>query len=116
MTYRLHGKSFVGSDQRPPAIPWEDIPIHARNVKIEWVLGGIYYLISFTVGKDEPSVNMDLEIPGKRGGTLKTRYFGQLEGVSSTTKIDVEHAAAKENMSIHEWLEKKLSYILKNNI
>ena len=58
------------------------IPLEARNTKIEWVLGQSFYLIDFEIGKGEPTGNFDFKIPGLRGGTYRTRYEGQIEGVS----------------------------------
>lgn len=96
-------------------IPIELIPVEAREVKVQWLIGGVYYLVSFTVGSGEPKGNFDIPIPGKRGGTLKTRYYGKLEGVSEKLKEEVQKAAMQENLSIHEWLEKSLNSILTNN-
>ncbi len=89
-------------------VPFESIPAEARDVTVRWVIGGVYYLISFVVGEGEPLANFDLQIPGRRGGTLKTRYHGQLEGVSEETKKLVLRAAEKSNKSIHQWLDHTL--------
>lgn len=89
-------------------LPLESIPVEARDVQVQWVIGGVYYLISFAVASGEPHGNFDLEIPGKRGGTLQTRYYGQLEGVTAETKQMVETLAQQEGLSIHQWLEKTL--------
>jgi len=45
--------------------PLHAIPTHARNVKVEWVVGSAFYMIVFTVGEDVPHHNLDLEIPGQ---------------------------------------------------
>lgn len=89
-------------------LPIEFIPVEAREVTVEWIIGGVYYLISFTVGIGEPVGNFDLAIPGKRGGTLRTRYIGQLEGVTEETKQLVLQASQKSNKSIHQWLDEVL--------
>jgi ubiquinone/menaquinone biosynthesis C-methylase UbiE len=89
-------------------VPYESIPVEARDVTVKWIIGGVYYLISFTVGEGEPKGNFDLEIPGKRGGTLNTRYHGQLEGVSQETKKLVRQAAEKNKVSVHKWLDQVL--------
>ena len=57
-------------------VPLEQLPVEARDVAVRWVIGGVYYLIAFTVGEGEPRADFDLEIPGRRGGTLRTRYDG----------------------------------------
>lgn len=89
-------------------VPLDAIPIEAREVTIRYIIGGVYYLISFVVGEGEPVANFDIPIPGRRGGTLKTRYYGRLEGVSEEAKKAVLLAAEKRNMSVHQWLDELL--------
>jgi hypothetical protein len=73
------------------------------------VIGNAYYLVAFTVGEGEPALDLDLPIVGRRGGTHRTRFYGTLEGVTPKTKEAVIEAAAREGLSIHDWLEKTLS-------
>jgi ubiquinone/menaquinone biosynthesis C-methylase UbiE len=86
-------------------VPLEEMPIEARDVRLRWVIGGVFYLIDFRVGVGEPTADFDFEIPGTRGGTYRTRYEGQLEGVKPETKRLAERAAAKGGISRHEWLD-----------
>ncbi len=86
-------------------LPLEEMPIEARNVCLRWVIGGVFYLIEFTVGEGEPDADFDFEIPGARGGTYRTRYLGQLEGVTPETKRLAEAAREKKNVSLHKWLD-----------
>src|SRR6185312_9190617 len=67
-------------------LPLEHVPIEAREVNLRWIIGGTFYLIDFTVGEGEPPADFDFEIPGPRGGTRRTRYLGQLEGVRPESK------------------------------
>jgi len=41
-----------------------------------------------------------------RGGSMRSRYFGVMEGVTPETKERVGKAAAKAGMSIYDWLER----------
>lgn len=86
-------------------VPFEAIPLEAREVCVRWVIGGVFYLIDFRVGEGEPTGDFDYEIPGPRGGTLRTRYEGQLEGVTLEAKEMVARAAAERGLSLHAWLE-----------
>ena len=85
-------------------VPIEQIPVEARDVAVRWVIGGVYYLISFTVGQGQPRADFDLEIPGRRGGTLRTRYYGKLEGVTPEAKELAGRASERSGKSMHEWL------------
>lgn len=89
-------------------IPFAAIPVEARDVTVRWIIGGVYYLIAFTVGVGEPTADFDIAIPGRRGGSLRTRYYGQLEGVTAETKQLVLQAAEQSKQSVHQWLEQTL--------
>lgn len=86
-------------------LPLRHLPPEARDVRVQWVVGGVYYLIDFTVGEGEPAADFDLAIPGPRGGTLRTRYYGRLEGVKPDTLILAAQARAKTGKSMHDWLD-----------
>jgi len=86
-------------------VPLEEIPIEAREVCLRWVIGGVFYLIDFRVGEGEPKGDFDFEIPGPRGGTYRTRYLGQLEGVTPETKRLAELAREKQGVSMHQWVD-----------
>lgn len=121
---KIGAKVVVGDESMPPwlrgtyyakvllnnnplfenSVPIEHIPVEAREVVVRWVIGGVYYLIAFTVGEGEPQADFDLEIPGRRGGTLRTRYDGRLEGVTLETKRLAAQAVERSGKSVHEWL------------
>jgi ubiquinone/menaquinone biosynthesis C-methylase UbiE len=88
--------------------PIEKIPLNARDVMCRWILNGSFYLITFQVGLCEPELDLDVEFPGWRGGSHRTRYFGRLEGVSPELREIVVKQAASEGLSISAWLEKTL--------
>ena len=85
-------------------VPLKKIPIEARKVRLRWVIGGVFYLIDFKVGKGAPSGNFDFDIPGPKGGTYRTRYEGKLEGVKKEVKELAYKAIKKKGISMHEWL------------
>jgi ubiquinone/menaquinone biosynthesis C-methylase UbiE len=85
--------------------PLECLPINAREVTLRWILGGCFYLIDFKVGDGPPPVELDLPHKGWRGGTLRTRYYGQLEGVTPEAREMAIAAAKKRGVSVHEWLD-----------
>ncbi len=86
-------------------LPLGHMPIEARDVSLRWLLGGVFYVISFTVGEGEPPADLDFEIPGPRGGTHRTRYQGHLEGVTPAVKELATKARARSGKSMHAWLE-----------
>lgn len=123
---KVGGRISVGDESMPPwlyrtefgnillnnnklfkiAVPLEDVPVEARDVCLRWIIGGVYFMLDFEVGEGEPKANFDLPIPGARGGTLRTRYYGKLDGVSKEAKKLALSAAKKSQLSIHDWLTK----------
>jgi ubiquinone/menaquinone biosynthesis C-methylase UbiE len=85
--------------------PLEKLPENAREVSLHYIIGGTFYLISFTVGTGVPTVDLDLQHNGTRGGSMRTRYFGQLEGVTVEAKQIAIKAAKSSGKSLHAWLD-----------
>lgn len=86
-------------------LPLDKLPVEARKTRVEWIIGGVFYVIDFEVGVGEPQADFDFPIPGVRGGTHRTRYYGQLEGVTPEAKRLAYEARAKSGKSMHQWLE-----------
>jgi ubiquinone/menaquinone biosynthesis C-methylase UbiE len=83
----------------------EHLPANAREVAVRWVIGGCFYLVDYTVGDGPPPVDIDLPHKGWRGGTIRTRYYGRLEGVTPEARELAIRAAREQGVSVHEWLE-----------
>jgi ubiquinone/menaquinone biosynthesis C-methylase UbiE len=86
-------------------LPLETIPECARDVCLRWIIGNCFYVIAFTKGEGPPPLNLDLQHAGRRGGSMRTRYFGRLEGVSPETKRLAQEAAQAAGVSMHQWLD-----------
>jgi SAM-dependent methyltransferase len=130
------GKIVVGDESMPPwlrntyfskilsktnsqflaKVPFEDIPVEARKVTVQWVIGGVFYLIDFQVADGEPTADFDYEIEGVRGGTLRTRLEGELEGVTKETKELAYKAARVKGLSMHTWLDSLVKEAAKKDL
>jgi len=132
---KVGGKIVIGDHSMPPwlrdtyygkvlatnsgvlaELPLREIPVCARKVTVRWVLGDIFYLIDFEVGEGEPVGDFDYEIEGQRGGTLRTRYEGQLEGVNPATRQLAIKAAKAKGMSLHKWLDSLVNEAAKKQL
>ena len=51
---------------------------------------------------------IDLPIPGRRGGTLRSRHYGKVEAVSPEAKHLAEQEAQRLGISTHEWLDRAI--------
>jgi len=125
---RIGGKVVVGDESVPPwlrdtsfgkillntnslyahVVPLSSLPERAADVCLRWVLGNAFYLIDYRVAENGPQIDLDLPIPGRRGGTHRSRYFGQTEGVTVETKSMIEAAAQASGMSLHDWLDRAI--------
>jgi ubiquinone/menaquinone biosynthesis C-methylase UbiE len=85
--------------------PLETLPDCAREVTIQWIIANCFYVLAFTRGEGPPPLNLDLPHKGWRGGTMRSRYFGVLEGISPEAKALVKDAAAASGLSVHDWLD-----------
>lgn len=85
--------------------PIDLLPRNAVDVHLSWVLGNCFYVIDFEVSETGPSIDIDVSHKGCRGGSMRTRYFGQLEGVTEETKKYVIEDAQRKGISVHDWLE-----------
>lgn len=81
------------------------IPKNAIDVNLTWMLGNCFYIIDFVVSNTELFMNIDVPNKGVRGGTMRTRYYGKLEGVTEETKIKIINEAKSIGISVHDWLE-----------
>ena len=81
------------------------LPRTATDAALSWVLGNCFYVISFAVSDKPPYMNMDVPHKGGRGGSMRTRFFGQLEGVSEDSKRFVLTDAKRMGISVYDWLE-----------
>lgn len=88
--------------------PTEFLPDTIRNVRLEWFMGEAFYFILFNKAANENKWNIDLNIPGSRGGTPRKRLYGILEGIDPELKQRIYRKAAKSGMSRVDWLEKAL--------
>ena len=130
------GKVVVGDEGMPPwlretefakilinsnpefafSIPLDKLPVEARKTRVEWIIGGVFFVVDFEVGVGEPKADFDFPIPGARGGTHRTRYYGQLEGVAPEVKRLAQEARAKTGKSMHEWLNEVVSAAAKRDL
>lgn len=85
--------------------PMHLLPKNAVDIVLRYVLGNCFYLISFTPTSGLPKMNIDVPHKGSRGGSARTRYFGQLEGVTQSTKEKIVAEAKTRNLSVHQYLE-----------
>lgn len=89
-------------------VPLALLPESAGSVRLSWELGNCFYVIEFSVCDGPPSINIDVPHVGTRGGSIRTRYFGQLEGVDPALRDRIYAEAERLGMSRVEYIESLL--------
>lgn len=86
-------------------IPLECLPEVASEVKLSWELAGCFYVIEFVVASSGPQINIDIPHIGKRGGSIRTRFFGKLEGIDPKLKDTIYAESERRGVSRVAFLE-----------
>ena len=86
-------------------VPLNLVPVTARDVNLSWVIGNCFYLIEFTSSHQDVEVRLDIPHIGRRGGSIATRFLGQLEGIDPELKSKLYAEAEKRGISRVEMLE-----------
>lgn len=94
--------------------PLSYLPITAREVNLAWEVGYCFYIIDYTKSDSPLGIDPDVLHVGRRGGTMRTRYYGKLEGVSPALKEMVYDEAEKRGVSRVALIEKLLREGLTN--
>lgn len=90
--------------------PLSELPPEARNVKLTWELSNCFYVIEFESSALPLAEEIDVDVPhlGRRGGSVRTRYFGQLEGIDPSLRDWIYREAEQRGISRVAFLEKVL--------
>ncbi len=101
-----YGKMFIENNRLWDAhLPLEHLPENAMDIHVRYVLGNCFYLIGFMKNSGLPNVNIDVQHLGYKGGSVRTRYFGKLEGVAVELRQKIYSLAKKNNTSVCQILE-----------
>ena len=90
------------------------LPETARNVVLSWELENCFYVIQFCVADEPLTINFDATHAGKRGGSMRSRFYGKLEGVDPTLRDAIYADAERLGMSRVAYIEAALRSILAN--
>lgn len=88
--------------------PLAQLPETVREPQVSWELCNTFYVIEFCACRDPLPIDIDVPHVGTRGGSIRTRYFGQLEGVDPDLRDRVYEEALHRGLSRVEFLESVL--------
>jgi len=101
---QLIANNSLYSCQAPIAL----LPQTARDVVLSYELHNCFYVIEFTVGDGPLPINTDVPHVGLRGGSIRKRYFGRLEGIDPGLKEALYTEAERLGVSRVVFLEDAL--------
>lgn len=91
--------------------PLHLLPSSAKDVKLDWVINNCFYMIEYIKG-DEWSVDIDIKHKGLRGGSIRTRHYGQLEGIHPDIKKNFYEKVKQTGKSRVEVIEELINNYL----
>ena len=104
-----YGKMFIKNNAlwacQPPL---NHLPVFCDNISLRYVLGNCFYMIKFRKNKKLPNHNIDVIHKGTRGGSVRTRYYGQIDGVDPSCVNKLKRVAKKNRKSIVATLEEAI--------
>lgn len=81
------------------------LPETVRDPRVSWELCNTFFVIEFSASREPLPIDIDVPHVGTRGGTIRTRYCGQLEGVDPTLRDQLYAEAQRRGISRVELLE-----------
>ena len=81
------------------------LPFAAVNVNLSWLLGNCFYLVDFDKRSAGPHIDPDVPHIGWKGGTMRTRHAGRVEGITPQLKQRLYAFARSSGRSVHDLLE-----------
>ena len=102
----LFGKMMINNNSLWSAeVPLNALPTNINNVKLEYILENCFYYLTFIKDPKFPNVDLDIRHIGPRGGSIRTRFFGKIEGIDPLLADAVRRTAITKGMSEVDYLE-----------
>ena len=85
------GKMIIENNSLYSAIaPIDLLPNSSSNVKLEWIVQNSFYKISFGKRFKSKDINPNVEHKSPRGGSMRKRYHGKIDGIDEKMKENRE--------------------------
>ena len=102
-----YGKMFIHNNSLwEETLPLPHLPLSASKIEVSYVLGNCFYLIKFNKSEGLHTVDIDVPHKGYRGGSVRKRYFGKLEGINASLRDALFEKAKEKKTSVSEILER----------
>jgi len=78
--------------------PLSSIPEYVDDFKLQYIFHNCFYLVTYRKIENH-NINIDVPHEGYRGGSIRTRFYGQLEGIDPKLRDALYDAAKSLRMS-----------------
>jgi len=85
--------------------PLKFMPLDISDFNLKYLFNNCFYLVRY-IKSSGPKINLDVIHKGARGGSLRTRYYGVLEGINPNLKEKINVTARKLGISRVDYLER----------
>lgn len=103
------GKMMIVNNPLWSAVPpIDEIPKNANDISLRYILENCFYILSWKKDVKFPNVNLDVEHIGPRGGTIRKRYEGGLEGINPVIARNARQIAKDSGLNFVAYLEKAI--------
>lgn len=89
-----------------------NLPFEAVEPSLSWVLGNCFYVIDFAKRSGGPLIDPDVPHVGWKGGSMRTRFAGRVEGISPELRERLYTHARTSGSSVHALLEEAVTAAL----
>jgi ubiquinone/menaquinone biosynthesis C-methylase UbiE len=102
----LFGKMMIENNSLWSAeLPLKELPTNINQVKLEYLLENCFYFLTFIKDPNFPNIDLDVRHIGPRGGSIRTRFFGKIEGIDPLLAEAVRREAIAQGISEVDYLE-----------
>ena len=88
--------------------PIDLLPNSSSNVKLEWIVQNSFYKISFGKRFKSKDINPNVEHKSPRGGSMRKRYHGKIDGIDEKMKEKLIQYAKIKKISQNKLIEEAL--------
>ena len=81
------------------------LPFEAVEPNLAWVLGNCFYVVDYTKRSGGPKIDPDVPHIGWKGGSMRTRHAGRVEGISPELRERLYAYARTSGTSVHALVE-----------
>lgn len=94
-------------------VPLSLLPIGIQNFVLEYRFNNCFYIVQYEKS-EVPQLDLDVTHAGRRGGSLRTRFLGKLEGINPALRDSLYERAEKLGISRVDAIQEAVTHYLRD--